>query len=141
MPLPIHLRCSGSLVLTLICSVLITGCAVELDPFGRHYNGQYAMPAKPWACNKDQFDTPPELIRGNRPHFPVDDMLRGLKGEAKVRFEIDSGGKARMLSADSPKSKYFASHAAVAIADWKIKPAKKQGVPVPVDCAVIFRYE
>jgi TonB family protein len=68
-------------------------------------------------------------------------MLRGLKGDAKVRFEIDPSGKARMLSADSPKSKYFASYAAVAIADWKIKPAMKQGVPVPVECAVIFRYD
>lgn len=91
-------------------------------------------------CPSPGVDTQVKLIRGNQPEYPVGSDLDSKPGSAKVRFEVDATGKLTVLSAESPQSKYFANHAMIAIRDWKVTPAMKNGVAVPVKCEFTYDF-
>jgi TonB family protein len=130
----------ASAVLAAAGAAALQGCAQPpLDPFGRPYNGEYAMAPQPLECDPP-FDTPPELIRGNRPLYPADEGRHHATSDVTVKFEIDAAGKIRLISVENAQSKYFASHATIAMRDWKIAPARKDGLPVAVQCELMFQY-
>jgi TonB family protein len=131
----------ASAVLAAAGAASLQGCAVPpLDPFGRPYNGEDAVPPQPLECDSAQVDTQPELVRGNRPLYPADEDRHHATSEVTIRFEIDAAGQVRLISVENAKSKYFASHAVIAMRDWKIVPARKDGVAVPVQCSIMFDY-
>lgn len=128
-------------IFTASAAALMQGCAiVELDPFGRAYAGENLLPAGMEICASADVDTPVKLVRGNHPAYPVNSVLNFKAGTVKLGFRVDEAGKITVLSAESEQSKYFATHAKIAISDWKVTPAMKNGVAVPIECEYTYDF-
>jgi TonB family protein len=90
--------------------------------------------------NPASFDTPPKLVRGAAPIYPISQLQQNKAGAATIAFTIDEYGKTRdfrVISADYP---YYASHAILAVQQWRFEPARKNGRPVAVRERVTFHY-
>lgn len=130
-----------------IAFVLLPSVAfAQVDPFGRPYSGERTIAPGTPICGSTDVDKPVKMIRGNRPGYPLESNLQGLSGTAILQVEIDASGKVKVLSAEikeseSKEAKWFANHAVVAVNDWKLEPATKDGVPVPIICKMKFKFE
>jgi hypothetical protein len=119
-------------------AILLAGCAgAELDPFGRPYSGDYNYPPGEDMCSEPGVDVQPYFVRGNHPAMPIENAFVARNAQAKVSFRIEPSGAIRVLKVDSV-DKAYANHAAIAVKDWKMKPAMRGGVPVAVDCTITF---
>jgi TonB family protein len=92
------------------------------------------------AAERAQFDTPPKLIRGSAPAYPIRQLQLANFGEATIEFTIGENGKARDFRVVSASYKSFADHAIIAVRDWQWEPARKHGRPVPVRVRIPFKY-
>jgi hypothetical protein len=127
-----------------ISLLLLHGCAnepVARDPFGRPYVKENMVEPIPLSdCQPKQgFDEPPRLVSGTRPLFPVNELLSGHAGGARIDFEVTTEGKARIVSREGDKP-WFKTHAAIAMRDWSLTPAQKNGVAVATICSMLFDY-
>lgn len=86
------------------------------------------------------FDTPPKLIRGAAPIYPISQLQQHKSGRAVISFTIDEQGKTRGFRVISTDYPYFASHAILAVQWWQFEPARKNGHPVAVRLRVPFNY-
>lgn len=86
------------------------------------------------------FDTPPKLIRGEAPIYPITQLYQLKSGSAVISFTIDEQGKTRDFKVLSADYSYYASHAILALQKWQFEPARKNGRPVTVHLRVPFRY-
>lgn len=119
-------------------AMLLAGCAgVELDPFGRPYSGDQNYPAGTQVCEAPNVDVQPYFVRGNHPAMPIENAYVARNAEATVRFRIEPSGAVEVLKVDSV-DKAYASHAAIAVRDWKFKPAMRDGAAVAVECTFTF---
>jgi hypothetical protein len=115
-------------------AVLLAACAgVELDPFGRPYSGDRNYPAGSQVCDDPSMDVQPYFVRGNHPAMPIENAYTARNAEATVKFRVDASGAVKVLKVDS-LDKAYASHAAIAVKDWKFKPAMRGGVAVAAEC-------
>lgn len=85
-------------------------------------------------------DTPPRLISGRAPIYPISKLLKGRGGEAVISFTIDVDGTTKDFVVISTTYEYFASHAIVAVKDWRFEPAKKDGHPVAIRVRQTFLF-
>jgi TonB family protein len=93
------------------------------------------------AAARASFDTPPKLIRGSAPAYPIRQLQLGNSGEATIEFTIGENGKAGDFRVVSATYKSFADHAIIAVRDWQWQPALKRGHPVPVRIRIPFKYD
>jgi protein TonB len=95
-----------------------------------------------WPKSSPQFDTPPNLISGNAPVYPIAESRSGIPGFAVVAFTIGRDGKTYDIHVVQASAPYFGSHTVLAVRDWKFEPARKNGQPVPVKVQITlpFRY-
>jgi hypothetical protein len=128
-------------LLSALFSALLSACSTErlpLDPFGRPYDPANAMaPEVVRSCLRGSFDVPPELLSGTRPYYPVGELLLAKAGKAMVDYEVLTDGSARFLRGTAENA-WFTTHAAIALRDWRFRPAQKDGVPVPTVCRTEF---
>lgn len=118
--------------------LLLAGCAgVELDPFGRPYSGDDNYPAGSEVCHDPDVEVQPYFLRGNHPAMPIENAFVARNAEATVTFRVESTGAIRVLKVDSV-DKAYASHALIAVRDWKMKPAMRGGAAVAVECQFTF---
>jgi hypothetical protein len=89
------------------------------------------------SCLRGSFDVPPELLSGTRPRFPVGELLLAKSGKAMVDYEVLTDGSARFLRGTAENA-WFTTHAAIALRDWRFRPAQKDGVPVATVCRTEF---
>jgi hypothetical protein len=124
-----------------LLSALLSACSMDrlpLDPFGRPYDPANAMaPVVVRSCLRGSFDVPPELLSGTRPRFPVGELLLAKSGKAMVDYEVLTDGSARFLRGTAENA-WFTTHAAIALRDWRFRPAQKDGVPVATVCRTEF---
>jgi TonB family protein len=86
------------------------------------------------------YDVPPKLLSGRTPIYPITRLQRGEGGDAIIDFTVDAQGiprDFRVVKADYP---YFASHAIIAMRDWRYQPAMKNGKPVAARLRIPFHY-
>ncbi len=106
-------------------------------------NGAITIPTRPGAGigtgNGDGFknlfdlaslDQPPVPRVQVRPNYPIEMSRAGINGEVVVGLVIDSEGNVRNPYIISSTHREFESEALRAIARWKFKPGRKNGVDV-----------
>ena len=90
------------------------------------------------AFNLSEVDQPPRLVRAVQPRYPFEAQQKGIEGRIKVRFVVDSTGKAQepeVVSVDPEEVAGIFDEAALAVVKkYKFRPAMKNGKPV--DCIV-----
>jgi hypothetical protein len=119
-------------------ALLLQGCAgVQLDPFGRPYSGDHNYPPGTQVCSDPTVDVQPEFLRGNHPAMPILNAFDARNAEAIVKYRVDAAGAVQVLSVDSV-DKAYGNHAAIAVRDWKFKPATRAGASVPAECTMHF---
>jgi TonB family protein len=87
-----------------------------------------------------QYDVPPKLLSGRTPMYPITQLRQHRSGDALIAFTIDEQGiprDFRVLKSDYP---YFATHAVVAMREWRFQPATKNGRPVAARIRIPFHY-
>jgi TonB family protein len=87
-----------------------------------------------------EYDTPPKLISGNYPVYPVSHARAGSSGFADVTFTVGRDGKTYDIQVLRTSYSYFGSHTVLAVRDWKFEPARKNGKPVPVKTHVLMPF-
>jgi hypothetical protein len=140
--MPIRKRGAG-IAFTLFLSSSVG--AVEFDVFGRVLAEHNMIPVNSNVCStKAEIDVPPQLLQGVRPLFPVDSVLSRNSGGATIRYRVGVDGKTTVLSSDTKgpaeARKWFGNHAIMAVGSWTFTPGQRAGEPVPVDCAIAFRF-
>jgi protein TonB len=87
----------------------------------------------------DAFDTPPQLVLQVRPVYPDRARRAELEGVVLVNAGIDTTG--RVAEAEVVRGITMLDEAAVAcVAQWRFRPARRQGVPVAVHIVVPVRF-
>jgi hypothetical protein len=120
-------------------AVLLAACAgAELDPFGRPYSGDDNYPAGSEVCHDPGVDVQPYFVRGNHPAIPILNAYSARNAEATVKFRVEPTGAIQVLKVDSV-DKAYASHAVIAVRDWKMRPATRDGAAVAAECTFTFR--
>ena len=112
----------------------------RLDPYGRPHDEANSMkPIKLLACSPTGLDRQPRLLRGTRPLFPIGEDMAGRTGSAYVVFHVDVGGKV-LLADRTAENRWFGSHAELALRDWQMEPAIKDGRPIRATCRLQFDF-
>ena len=87
-----------------------------------------------------QYDIPPKLLSGRAPIYPIKQLQAGNSGSALIEFTIDEQGIPRDFRIVKTDYRYFATHAIVAMREWRFQPAIKNGKAVAVRARMPFSY-
>lgn len=87
------------------------------------------------------FDTPPRLLEGKRPVYPIRRALAGQGGSAEICFVVGVDGKARDFEVLRADHDAFADHAIIAVRGWTFAPATKDGQPVATRVTQVFSFD
>jgi len=87
-----------------------------------------------------QYDVPPKLLSGRTPIYPITRLERHQQGDALIEFTVDPKGIPRDFKVIKTDYPYYASHAIIAVRDWRYQPATKNGKPVAARLRVPFHY-
>lgn len=87
------------------------------------------------------FDTPPRLLKGKRPVYPIRRALSGQGGSAEICFTVGVDGKASEFEVLRADHRAFADHAIIAVREWTFAPATKDGQPVATRVTQVFAFE
>jgi TonB family protein len=93
------------------------------------------------AVGSGKYDTPPKLVSGSAPVYPMSQWRSGRSGFANVTFTIGRDGRTYDITVEQASYAYFGSHAIIAVKDWKFEPALSLNPPhttisLPVQTAV-----
>jgi periplasmic protein TonB len=92
------------------------------------------------ASPSSRYDVPPKLLSGLTPKYPPSRLNSGEGGTAIVEFTVDEHGIPRDFSVVRTDYLYFASHAIIAMRDWRFQPAMKNGKPIAARLRIPFHY-
>ncbi len=87
-----------------------------------------------------KLDSPPRLIRGEAPKYPIRQLRYGGGGFAEIGFVIDESGRTRDFTVIKTNYKYFAGAAIIAMKGWRFEPARLNGKPIAVPARVPFTF-
>jgi periplasmic protein TonB len=88
-----------------------------------------------------KYDTPPKLISGNYPVYPISHSRFGRSGFAVVAFTIGRDGATHDIYVVRASYPYFGSHTVLAVRGWKFEPARKNGQPAPVKTKLVMPFK
>ena len=89
------------------------------------------------AFKLNEVDQPPRVLRALPPRYPFEAKQKGISGKVKLRFVVDSNGRAQEPQVVSAEPEGVFEEAALeAVIKYKFKPAMKGGEAV--DCIVIL---
>jgi TonB family protein len=77
------------------------------------------------------FDTPPRLIFGKMPVYPIRAAISGVPATVTVRYTIGADGSTRDIEVIGGSGKPFSTHAVIAVREWRFEPATLGGDPIP----------
>lgn len=86
------------------------------------------------------YDTPPRLLSGSAPVYPITRVLSGEDGEATIAFTIAEDGTTGDFEVITSSYRYFGIHAIVAVKEWRFQPALKDGKPLPLRVEQTFHF-
>lgn len=87
------------------------------------------------------FDTPPRLLEGKRPVYPIRRALAGQGGSAEICFVVGADGKPRDFEVLRADHEAFGDHAIIAVRAWIFEPATKDGQPVAARVTQVFHFD
>jgi TonB family protein len=87
-----------------------------------------------------KYDTPPKLVSGSAPVYPMSQWRSGKSGFANVILTIGRDGRTYDISVEQASYAYFGSHTIIAVKDWKFEPARNNGQPVPLKVRLLVRF-
>ena len=88
-----------------------------------------------------EYDTPPRLVKGKRPVYPIRRALSGQGGSAEICFVVGVDGKARDFEVLRTDHDAFSDHAIIAVREWIFAPATKDGQPVATRVTQVFTFD
>lgn len=133
--------------LMVLVAVLAAGCATSMQdkPTQGHTGraGAALDPAKMGSTqNPDpEWDTPPKLLKGNAPVYPISLVLNHTAGKCVIAYTVGVDGHTRDFEIVSASDERFAEHAIVAVKQWTYQPPSKGGAPVEVRLKQSFSYD
>ena len=80
-------------------------------------------------------ETPPKLVSGRTPLYPVKRLLADRDGHAVIAFDITATGEVEGLRKVEASHPSFYASTREAVAKWTFEPATQDGVPVRVRCS------
>ena len=122
---------------------LMAGCtSSRLNPYGLPYDGKNVMPPGPltgcWV--PEGVDTRPTLKFGTKPLYPIGQLMKGAPGAAEIRFSVAESGQVSVQNYETRDAVSFANHGAIALRDWEVLPATKNGKTIAVNCSISFSF-
>ena len=87
-----------------------------------------------------QYDTPPKLVSGNYPVYPISHLRFNKSGVAVVAFTVGQDGRTYDIQVLEASYPYFGSHTVLAVRNWKFEPARKNGQPVVARTKLIMPF-
>ncbi len=97
-------------------------------------------PDKMQMADDPEWDSPPKLIKGKSPVFPVSLLLSGSSGKVVIQYTIDADGRTKDFVVKTAPHQKFADHAIIAIKKWIYRPAMKSGVPIETTVRQSFTF-
>jgi TonB family protein len=113
-----------------LLAILLAGCETGKRPTVRA--GGDMPPDRvhfPAAAN---YDSPPVLISGPAPIYPISRLLARESGFATVEYTITEAGTTADVKVTGASNFWFGRHLANAVALWKFTPARKGDRPVKI---------
>ena len=88
-----------------------------------------------------QWDTPPELLSGRLPIYPISQVLARKEGVATIQYTIGADGIPKNVMVQSASDRRFGNHAVIAVRAWKFRPATKGASPTEATVRETFTYD
>jgi TonB family protein len=118
----------------LLAAAMLTACS-SVPPDPNISRADRNVKARVFPDCEPRPDTPPKLIAGRTPKYPVNRLLAEKDGYAVIAFDITAAGRARNLTEIESSHPKFYNHTHNAVAKWKFEPARQDGVAVAVRCS------
>ncbi len=112
----------------LLLTACLAGCATP--PLGESRANTAVDPAYMVGPAHPDWDTPPKLIHGKAPVYPVSRLVAGQDGRTIIAYTIGSDGKPGDFEVVETDDKVFADHAIIAVRTWRYQPATKGGAAI-----------
>lgn len=88
-----------------------------------------------------QWDSPPELVSGRLPIYPISQLLSRKPGTATVQYTIGMDGTPKDIQVEEASDRRFGDHAIIAVRQWKFRPALKNANPMDARVRETFTYD
>ena len=118
----------GRTINSILIAALVSGCSTTGRP-----TSNVKSPVDPSTViftNIDDWDSPPKLLSGNNPIYPVSLLVAGIRGHCEVAFTIGTDGRATDFYIVSATDIGFINHTLLALKEWKFQPAMRDGVAI-----------
>jgi hypothetical protein len=123
---------------------MLAACAtdpVQKDPFGRFYDERTQIRESVLRdCTPSDIDTPPKVVRAIKPTHPVGEYYLEKRALVTTTFVVKPDGTTEVPAPKEGAGKWFLEHARIAISDWRLEPATRDGKPLAVTCKYTFVY-
>ena len=122
-----------------VCACLTLAACSAPPPNPNESRAGNRLEARTFDFCLPQTETPPRLVSGKAPVYPVNRMLAGEDGYTTIEFDIgEDGTTSNFVQIESSHPKFYAN-ARHAVSDWQFEPAISGTSPKAVRCR--FRQE
>ena len=127
-----------------LIAFLLAACdtaPVQKDPFGRFYDSNTQIREKVLKdCTPSDYDVPPKVVQAIKPAYPIGEYYVEKRAVVTTTFIVKADGTTEVPKSPGGEGKWFSVHALIAISDWKLEPALREGKPIAVTCKYTFVY-
>lgn len=85
-------------------------------------------------------DTPPRIVQTRLPEYPIGWARIGITGEVTVEFTVNEQGQAAEFVVQGEPLRDLSWLVIEALKTWQLRPAMKDGVPVPTRARQTFHF-
>ena len=124
-----------------VACALLLACATATADGVRMRPDRAIDPAAMQVREDPDWDTPPELVEGKAPVFPVSRLLSRASGKVVIAYTIGRDGRTRDFEVVSAPDPMFADHAIIAVREWVFRPATQGGEAVDARVRQSFEYQ
>ena len=122
------------------CALLVACAPQPLNPFGRPYDDRNVLTPGPLGGCKGAYDVPPYLEFGSKTMYPATQHMNSYSGDVEVELRVDAQGQVTPLTVAEGPARLFINHNNLAMKDWRVRPATRNGTPVETVCRLRQSY-
>jgi TonB family protein len=116
-------------LLVIAAAFILSACTTQLPP-GGVYEGSKLDQTHFVGPPSDKYVSPPSLISGESPVYPISLLQERLNGHAVIEFTIAEDGTVKDFVVVEADNEYQAAYAIDVIKKWSFRPIIKDGQPV-----------
>lgn len=90
---------------------------------------------------KFDYDTPPRLLKGYVPLYPISRVMSGRTGKCVVSYTVGTDGKVSNVVGSPEDDRKMCDHAILALKRWTFSPAMRSGKVVSARMRVPISYD